>query len=407
MPTKSNTAPSLKTSLTSPGNTATEILDACIRRALDMRASDIHLDPQDEFLAVRFRVDGRLQEVQRIPKNQQSECIARLKILSGLRTDEHFKPQDGRFGFESSKDSLVDVRLSVAPTYHGENAVLRLLQTPKSQYSLAELGFSSVHEQQILQAIDRQQGMVLVTGPTGSGKTSTLYACMQLLLERPVSVVSLEDPIEYSLPGASQLQINPQANFTFASGLRSILRQDPDILMIGEIRDEETAGLATNAALTGHLLMSTLHTHNSISTLFRLMDMGVPPYLLSSTLRLVIAQRLVRRICSECKKVVELSSDLSTHVQLFLQLGIEAPDSIFEGTGCTTCNGTGFRGRIGIFELLPFTSIISEMVRCGAGSLDILLASKECGMKTLLEDGIDKVAKGLTTVQELMRLRYE
>lgn len=407
MSTTNHTKRNPKPRATSPASNATEVLDACIRTALSMSASDIHLDPRDTFLAVRFRIDGRLQAMQDIPMHHYLECIARLKVLSGLRTDEHFRPQDGRFRFEISEGQWVDIRISIAPTYHGENAVLRLLHAPSALQSFSKLGLSPIQEQQIVQVLDQEQGMVLVTGPTGSGKTSTLYACMRLLLTRPVSVVSLEDPVEYSLPGASQLQINPQTNFTFASGLRSVLRQDPDVLMVGEIRDEETAGLATNAALTGHLLLSTLHTNNSISSLFRLMDMGIAPYLLSATVRLVIAQRLVRNICSDCKQIVRPASELHTHIQIFLELGIEPPDLMYEGAGCSACNGTGYKGRIGIYELFPFTSDVADMVSCGAGVFDILLHSKEYGMKTLLEDGIDKVAKGLTTVQELLRLRYE
>ncbi len=288
------------------------LTEALLTDAHDQGVSDIHLDPQINDIRVRMRVDGLLEDAYLFPKEVHAELIARLKILAGLRTDEHFAPQDGRFRFSphtSSVDNFwVDIRISIAPTYYGENAVLRLLSSHAEQFTLGELGMRPEYERIVRQSLSRSTGMVIVTGPTGSGKTTTLYTLMRILAKQSVSLVTIEDPIEYSMPGICQIQANQHTGLTFAKGLRSILRQDPDILMVGEIRYGVTAGLAVNAALTGHLVLTTLHTNDAATTLPRLLDMHVEPYLIASTAKLVIAQRLVSSLCTECKYIFPLSS---------------------------------------------------------------------------------------------------
>src|SRR3989344_3789010 len=279
-----------------------DLVNALVFEAQTLRASDIHIEPGEKGVVVRLRIDGVLQEKFMLDKTIHSEIISRIKVLSWLRTDEHQTAQDGRFRIVLENGEPLDVRVSITPTYYGENAVLRLLADKAEEFTLASLGFSQSDEEKLVRAIRRPHGMILSTGPTGSGKTTTLYTLIKMLNRKEVSIVTIEDPIEYAVSGITQIQINPRTGLTFAQGLRSILRQDPNIIMVGEIRDAETAGIAVNTALTGHLLLSTLHTNDAATTLPRLLDMGIDPYLVASTVNVAVGQRLVRKICEECKE---------------------------------------------------------------------------------------------------------
>ncbi|MES2225979.1 MAG: GspE/PulE family protein [Patescibacteria group bacterium] len=383
------------------------LIDSLIADAHARKASDIHIDPGQEEVRIRFRVDGLLEEECRFPTNIHTECIARLKILAGLRTDEHFVAQDGRFRFTLSNNSWIDIRISIAPTYYGENAVLRLLSANAGQQTFCELGIDAGQERSMERAVARGNGMILVTGPTGSGKTTTLYALMRTLANGTMSLVSIEDPIEYSMEGVSQIQANERTGLSFAHGLRSILRQDPDVIMVGEIRDAETAGLAVNAALTGHLVLSTLHTNDAPTTLLRLVDMRVEPYLIASTVRLIIAQRLVRRICKECKRQRNITESERSELSQQFENGAHIPDTLSEGSGCAACNGSGYRGRIGVYEFLVVTSPLQEALarRLSEQELRVLAISE--GMGSMEMDGLQKIEEGHTTIEEVLRIRHE
>ena len=383
------------------------LTEAYIRSAHMRGASDIHIDPRENELILRFRVDGLLIKAYSFPKKLHAECIARLKILAGLRTDEHFIPQDGRFRIELRENEWVDVRISIAPTYYGENAVLRLLSTNTESLTLLDLGFSKAQERLLSRTLTQTDGMILVTGPTGSGKTTTLYALMRTIAHHPLSLVTIEDPIEYSMDGVNQMQTNHQTGFTFARGLRSILRQDPDVLMVGEIRDQETAGLAINAALTGHLIFSTLHTIDAASTLPRLLDMQIEPYIIASTVRLVIAQRLIRRICPGCRMKYSLSTDQRAHLANEFDSGRELPEILYRGAGCSACGGSGYKGRVGIYELLLVTSDLEHAIARRASARELRKIAQSAGMQSLETDGLAKVANGLTTIEELIRIRHD
>jgi type IV pilus assembly protein PilB len=393
-----------------PSRSAIVIVDSLIQLAYERQASDIHLDPRAHAVIVRFRINGSLQTVESLPNEVRSELLARLKILAGLRTDEHQLPQDGRFRFEISQDRLIDVRVSIAPTYYGENAVLRILSASSSLSSLTSLGFNRSHQEIIQTAINRPHGMILITGPTGNGKTSTLYTLLQLRNTETVSIVTIEDPIEYAIDGINQIPINKNyslaSSFTFANGLRSVLRQDPNIIGIGEIRDSDTATLATHAALTGHLVLSTLHTTDAPTALPRLMDLGIEPYLISSTVSVVISQRLVRRLCQVCKTKKTLRKDQKALIAL-----IPGPRFIcrerHESTGCETCSGTGISGRIGIFEILKMNTEIREAVMRKVSAREIYSLALGSGMIPLLHDGIRKAAEGTVNLDEVLALMSE
>ncbi|KND51006.1 MAG: competence protein ComGA [Parcubacteria bacterium C7867-007] len=373
------------------------LVDALIVSAYALRASDIHVAPGTHALLIRFRIDGHLIDAHQLPLTVHAEVIARLKILAGLRTDEHQTAQDGRFRFEQ-EDKLIDIRVSIAPTYTGENAVLRLLPIVATAPSLSTLGFSEAQQTLIHKALARPYGMILTTGPTGSGKTTTLYTLLTQLAKRDVSVVTIEDPVEYALEGITQIQTNERTGITFAGGLRSILRQDPDVLLVGEIRDTETARIATNAALTGHQVLSTLHANNAIAAFIRLRDLGVESYLLASTISLVIAQRLVRVNCTHC--VVPMFADEATtalfDITIYMRSG-----------GCKQCNGTGFSGRVGIFELLLVDSTIRDCI--GDDDLETLLevAIGSGSFVPLPVAGMHLVHEGITTPEEVIRHMHE
>jgi type II secretory ATPase GspE/PulE/Tfp pilus assembly ATPase PilB-like protein len=373
-----------------------------------MRASDIHIDPAETHVRVRMRVDGVLQNIAIIPKGIHNEVISRIKVLSGLRTDEHAASQDGRFRIIPNGVEAVDVRVSIAPTYHGENAVLRLLTDRASEFNLSALGFSESDRKKIEAAAKKTTGMILSTGPTGSGKTTTLYTLIKMLNTPDVSIVTIEDPIEYAVSDIEQIQVNPVAGLTFANGLRSILRQDPNIIMVGEIRDPETASIAVNTALTGHLVLSTLHTNDAATTLPRLAEMRIEPYLVASTVTLAIGQRLIRRICANCKVQKAISgAERDALIAALPPLALPEDAKLYHGTGCEECVQTGFRGRVGVNEVLEMTPEIREAILKKASATDIKELAIKGGMTTMLEDGIVKALQGDTTIEEVLRVIHD
>ncbi len=383
-----------------------DVVRDIIEFAYISRASDIHLDPAEDKLMVRFRIDGVMHDMFHIPKDIHPEVISRIKVLSGLRTDEHQIPQDGRLQFIASDKIKFDIRVSIVPTYHEENTVMRLLvQEGGVARTIESMGFSKRDHDIVVRAIEKPYGMILVTGPTGSGKTTTLYTLLKKLNQPDVSIITIEDPVEFSLEGVDQIQVNTQTGLTFASGLRAILRQDPNIIMVGEIRDEETAAIAVNAALTGHLLLSTLHTNDAATTLPRLLDMGVEPFLIASTVNVAIAQRLVRKICPVCKQKKTYSvAALQTIVSAFPHEMIKPNMQFFEGKGCKTCNETGYLGRLPIYEVLDVTEAIREAILARSSASDLEKIAVHEGMTTMLEDGLLKALQGLTTLEEILRV---
>jgi type IV pilus assembly protein PilB len=384
-----------------------DLVDALVCQARTLRASDIHIDPTDSAVKVRLRIDGVLHEKFLLSKNIHSEIISRIKVLAWLRTDEHQAAQDGRFRIVGEGAVPIDVRVSITPTYYGENAVLRLLIDLPEQHTLASLGFSEEDQQKIFRTVRRSDGMVLATGPTGSGKTTTLYTLIKFLNTKEVSIVTIEDPVEYAVSGITQIQIQSKTGLTFATGLRSILRQDPNIIMVGEIRDPETAGIAINTALTGHLLLSTLHTSDSASTLPRLLDMGVDPYLVASTVSLAIGQRLVRKICNNCKIVHTLSESEYASLAESISLQGFMGSPFFIGKGCHLCDNSGYVGRVGVNEVLVVDAQIREAILTKASAAQIQAIAIEKGMTPMIQDGLNKARLGLTSVYELVRTMHE
>lgn len=384
------------------------IIDALLEEAHARHASDIHIDPTRSDVRVRIRVDGVLIDLVTLPKTIHLEIISRIKVLSGLRTDEHQAPQDGRFRHTLTEGNFVDVRVSIAPTYHGENTVLRLLADHSEDFTLTRLGFSESDAQKIEIALHKPSGMILATGPTGSGKTTTLYTLIKMLNSPQVSIVTIEDPIEYSIDAIEQIQVNARTGLTFATGLRSILRQDPDIIMVGEIRDGETAGIAVNTALTGHLLLSTLHTSDAATTLPRLTDMGIDPYLVASTITIAIGQRLVRKICVECKEEMVLTaSEARALSRLELRQPFREGESVYRGAGCSSCADTGYAGRVSINEVLVADTVVKDAILRMASAREIRDIAIKHGMTTMLEDGFLKVRAGVTSIEEILRVIHE
>ncbi len=392
----------------------TKIVAVILRHAQEGRASDIHIEPTENNLKIRFRVDGVLYTSLILPKSIQSAVVARIKILSSLKIDENRVPQDGRF-HSVIDGKKIDFRVSTFPTYYGEKVVLRLLDPTVGILTFDQLGIQGHNRRMLEEAIERPFGQILMTGPTGSGKTTTLYAILRAMNEDAVNIVSLEDPVEYFIDGVSQSQIKPEIGYTFASGLRSILRQDPDIIMVGEIRDSETADLATHAALTGHIVLSTLHTNNAIGVIPRLMDMGVQGFLIPPSLILAMSQRLVRRLCTECKKEVEPPAkikdiingelaDLPEEGKKFLaDLSIDTKEiKIWHAPGCKFCGQKGTKGRIAIHEALAMTPQLEKIIIEGVNETKIVEEAKRQGMVTLKQDGVLKVLQGLVSFEELM-----
>ena len=386
-----------------------DLVDSLIEKAEESRASDIHIVPGNKGVRIRLRIDGVLQDVYNLSKSIHSEIIQRIKVLSRLRLDEHQATQDGRFRYIfKDTDDFIDIRVSIAPTYHGENTVLRLLSDKAENFTLESMGFSEGDRKKIEHALRQPSGMILATGPTGSGKTTTLYTLVKLLNSKEVSIVTIEDPIEYAVDNIEQIQVNERTGLTFSNGLRSVLRQDPDIIMVGEIRDAETANIAVNTALTGHLLLSTLHTSDAATTLPRLLDMGVEPFLIASTINIAIGQRLVRRLCDECRaertlKPEEIESLRGIVPDSFLQ---DIPD-LSVGLGCKKCEQTGFLGRIGIHEVLEITEDIRSLIMKRTDASVLRDAAIKEGMTPMLWDGLEKVKKGLTTIEEVLRVFHE
>jgi len=373
-----------------------ELVDSVITQSQKYGCSDIHIEPRENDIRVRFRIDGRLQDFQTLPSDIHTALVSRLKIMANMDIAETRRPQDGRILFNSSKGRL-DLRISTYPTLYGEKTVLRLLNISEALHSFKGLGFETDSEERFNSMLIGGEGIILVSGPTGSGKTTTLYSTLNKLESPDVNIVTVEDPIEYDLDNINQAQINAKSGVTFASALRSILRQDPDIIMVGEVRDEETVELGIRAALTGHLVFSTIHTNDAASGFTRLLNWNVEPFLIASTVKGILAQRLVRRVCKECRQPYEASEDE------LRMIGLEPQDSFeaYKGKGCLACRNTGFKGRIGIYELLLVDAEISELVLEQAPGYKIREQARKNGMRTLLEDGIIKVNRGDTTISEV------
>jgi type IV pilus assembly protein PilB len=378
---------------------ATSIIDRILARGVSDRASDVHLEPTKHSLRVRFRIDGLLHEMADLLPALAPAVIARLKVLAGMDIAEHRNPQDGRFSATINSRS-VDVRASTYPTIWGEKAVLRLLNRGGLHQSLGGV-MTGRYLDALSDLIKKPEGIILVTGPTGSGKTSTLYAALSELAEQGKNITTIEDPVEYWLAGINQGQTNVKAGFTFAQGLRAILRQDPDVIMVGEIRDPETLDTAIEASLTGHLVLSTLHTNSAVATLTRLTEMGVEPYLLASSIAGILAQRLVRRICEQCRTAVPLPQK---HLHLF---GPNLPESVHQGVGCAECRGIGYKGRVAVFELLTLNSELRRLMQSRATEDEMLAVARVNGLSTLREEALDLVRQGVTTIDEITRVFHE
>ncbi|MDF1497353.1 MAG: GspE/PulE family protein [Patescibacteria group bacterium] len=382
----------------------TQLVNLIIVKAWEAKASDIHIDPTSESLIIRYRIDGIVYDILNLPKDDQPLIITRIKVLSGLRTDEHSMAQDGRFKIVENGISI-DLRVSIVPTYSGEDVVMRLLVGEARLISLDDLGFADRDLQIINHYINRPHGMILATGPTGSGKTTTLYSILQILNKREVSIVTIEDPIEYSVQGITQIQVNTQTNLTFAAGLRSIVRQDPNIIMVGEIRDNETSGIAVNAAMTGHLLLSTIHTNDAATTLPRLLDMGIEPFLIASTVNIAIGQRLVRRLCEKCRTQYSPTKDeREALVGVIPEKLLVTLDKAWRAEGCEACNHTGYAKRVGIYEVLEINEAVKRLIMRRASADEIQKAAQESGMTTMLEDAFVKAVNGITSLEEMLRV---
>ncbi|KND51638.1 MAG: general secretion pathway protein E [Parcubacteria bacterium C7867-001] len=391
--------------LSKPNASITDIVEKVINHAFDLKVSDIHFEPRDTEVNVRFRIDGVLLEAVRIPRRFYENIVNRVKVLARLPIDEHQRTEDGSFQHPHS-GGAINVRVSIAPTVDGEKIVLRLLAPYMAMFTLDTLGFSKRDQALLTAAADKPFGMILVTGPTGSGKTTTLYAFLHELNTAEVNITTIEDPVEYKVSGINQMQANLATDLTFATGLRSIVRQDPDIVLVGEIRDKETAEIAVNAALTGHLLFSTFHANDAATTVPRMIDMGTEPFLLASTLELVIAQRLVRRICETCRTTyimtaAELMSAMPRVVPYFKG---KKQLTLYKGKGCDMCHGTGYRGRVGIFELIRTTTAIQECIAKRPTRSELWAIARSEGSRSLFEDGLEKVTGGVTTLDELLRV---
>jgi general secretion pathway protein E len=378
------------------------LVNMLITRAVEGRASDIHIEPFEDELKVRYRIDGVLHDIESTPKRLQAAIISRIKIMAKLNIAERRLPQDGRIRLKIA-DSEIDLRVSTIPILHGESVVMRILRKEGIVIDLDVLGFPAQTLSVFDQLINKPNGIFLVTGPTGSGKTTTLYGALDKINSPDKKIITVEDPVEYQLKGVNQIQVKPQIGLNFANTLRHIVRQDPDIIMIGEIRDLETAEIAIQSALTGHLVFSTLHTNDAPSAITRLLDMGVENFLLSSTMRGILAQRLVRVICSSCKEIDPSASNTET-LKLF---GINSTTSLYRGRGCDYCSHTGYFGRSGIFELLVVDDDIRKLMLKNADANQIRTAAKTNGMRTLLEDGAEKIKAGVTTLSEVLRVTQE
>lgn len=400
------------------------IVDMIISYAYQNKASDVHIEPLEDKSLIRYRIDGILHDIVDLPKPLHEQVVTRIKVMASLRTDEHQAAQDGKIVFKLEDEDL-DLRVSIVPITNGEKVVMRILSEKSRHFSLLDLGFAENDLRKVEQAYKRPHGMILSTGPTGSGKTTTLYAILKLLNTRDVNIMTIEDPVEYEIEGVNQIQVNAKTELTFAKGLRSIVRQDPDIVLVGEIRDEETADISINAAMTGHLVLSTLHTNDAATSIPRLLDMNVEPFLVASTVNLIIAQRLVRKICEHCRVSYELAdlkknldkeraeeeTDVSeTQYLLGLvtkYLGTDDHTRVYLGKGCNICHGTGYQGRVGIFEVLVVDEDIRSAITERKDADVIKKTGVQKGMRTMIEDGMEKVKLGITTIEEILRVTKE
>ncbi|MCP5103642.1 MAG: Flp pilus assembly complex ATPase component [bacterium] len=376
-----------------------KLVNQFIIKGIKDGATDIHMEPEESVVRVRYRIDGVMTLGTSIPKSLRNPIVARVKILSEVNIAETRVPQDGRIKFQLGKREI-DIRVSFFPTINGENVVLRLLDKGKLVKGLENLGMRPANIEMFKSCISRPFGMILVSGPTGSGKTTTLYSALSYLNSIEKNIITLEDPVEYEFPLIRQSQVNPKINFTFAEGLKSILRQDPDIILVGEMRDDETIEMSIRAALTGHLVFSTIHTNNAVNTVSRLMDMGVEPFLISSTVVLIIAQRLVRKICEFCKEPVAPGQ-----LEIELPLALKDYDGpLYRGKGCEKCDQSGFSGRIGVYELLNISAPIREMIERKATTQEITVQAREEGFQTLFDDAVEKVREGVVTLEEAVKI---
>ncbi len=391
-----------------------KIVDVILSNAIEGNASDIHVEPSEKDVRVRYRIDGILHTSLMLPKSIHSAIVSRIKILSNLKIDESRLPQDGRFHVDVGKKS-VDLRVSILPLIYGEKIVMRILDKTTNAPTLEQLGIRGLGLTWIKENIKKTHGIFLITGPTGSGKSTTLYSILSILNTPTVNILTLEDPVEYFIEGVNQSQINPDIGLTFANGLRSMLRQDPNIIMVGEIRDKETAEIAVHAALTGHLLFSTLHTNNSVGAMPRMIDMGIEPFLLTASVNLIMAQRLVRKICPDCKQEIPLTKAVEEEIRKSLENvpeeyfeGLDRKNlKVFKGAGCEKCGHTGYNGRSGIYEVLPVTPDIQDLVLSKSSTRRLYEEAAKLGMITMKQDGVIKILRGETTMEEIIRVTTE
>jgi type II secretory ATPase GspE/PulE/Tfp pilus assembly ATPase PilB-like protein len=388
------------------------ITDNIVSYAYALRASDVHIEALEKEILVRYRIDGILHEIIRIQKEIHPAIVARFKILSGMKLDEHTSPQDGRFRYRIGNDNI-DIRVSILPTFYGEKVEMRLLTTGGHLLTFEELGMKPDMIKAMIENITKSYGIVLITGPTGSGKSTTLYSILSIVNKPEVNIITVEDPIEYEMKYVNQTQINEAAGITFAAALRAILRQDPNIIMVGEIRDKETAEISVHAALTGHLVLSSLHTNDAPTAIPRMLDMKIEPFLISAVMNGVLAQRLVRRICLDCLYSYQGSEEIRQTIrkqmdELNLPASVAIPKTFFRGKGCANCGHSGYHGRMGIFEMMHVTEKIRQLIVDPKFTLDNLrnLARSE-GMQSMFEDGLEKAARGNTTIEEVLRVIRE
>lgn len=387
-----------------------ELVNKIIEFASKSKASDIHIEPEDKSALVRFRIDGVLQDILTVPIDVFFKVVMRLKIMAHLKTDEHQASQDGKIQFDT-EDEKLDIRISIVPITGGEKIVMRLLSEKSRKFSLSDLGIKENDLKKIKEAYKSSHGMILTTGPTGSGKTTSLYSILKILNKRDINIMTIEDPVEYDMEGINQIQVNPKTELTFAAGLRSIVRQDPDVILVGEIRDNETAEIAINSAMTGHLVLSTLHTNDAATSLPRLMDMEIEPFLVSSTIRVIIAQRLVRKICQSCRTSHSVDKksvgDLIPTESIEKLFGDKENRDLYIGKGCPVCHDTGYKDRIGIFEVMVIDEEIREAIMNQKNADEIKKIAIKNGMTSMTDDGIEKVKEGITTLEEILRVIKE